>query len=95
MRFEKGARYYETWTSRDLFGELCVMRVWGAIDTPRAQLRSQRVDSAADAERVVREIARRREARGYFANMSITPTPTRMPTSSKAAVPATTAPTLI
>jgi predicted DNA-binding WGR domain protein len=95
-RFEKGGRYYETWTARDLFGDLCVVRVWGGINTPRAQMRFQRVESEADAERALQEIAKRREAHGYFgiAN-STTPTPSSMPNKSKAAVPKTIAPTLI
>ena len=58
-------RTYALWAQHDLFGQLCLMRSWGAIDSRRGRLVSTPMpDVAGCVQRMEKEDGRRR-ARGY------------------------------
>ena len=59
-------RYYEVRVIRDLWGELHVLRVWGAIGTVLGGERRDAVPDGAGALLAIERIAKRREQRGYL-----------------------------
>lgn len=65
MRWESPTRWYEAWLGPDLFGDPLLTCCWGARGSPRGGMKCWPVASAAEAERLLAALARRRERHGY------------------------------
>ena len=59
------ARYYQVYLEQDLFGDWCLRKVWGGVHSHRGRMHNTGVSSYEAGLDRVREIAKRRAARGY------------------------------
>ena len=58
-------RYYRVQVAPDLFGELCLVRSWGSLDTARGNCKMERLHDWQEAKRRVARVGKERVRRGY------------------------------
>lgn len=58
-------RYYRVQIAPDLFGELCLVRSWGSLDTARGNSKTEVLPSWQDAQRHLSKIGKERTRKGY------------------------------
>ena len=66
LRWQKGRRYYVAELTQDLFGAWLLKRTWGSIDTHRGQTKTLYADNYDHALKLLRNLEKRRKARGYI-----------------------------
>ena len=59
-------RYYKAFLQYDLFGELCLVREWGSMDTGRGNFDQLPCPDIEAARQALRALRRRRKQRGYI-----------------------------
>ncbi len=64
-RWQKGNLYYVAELMQDLFGAWLLKRTWGSIRTHRGQNMTLYTDNYEDALKLLRDVEKRRKARGY------------------------------
>ena len=65
-RWQKGNRYYVAELRQDLFGTWILKRTWGSIHTHRGQNMTLYADNYDHALKLLRDVEKRRKARGYI-----------------------------
>lgn len=65
QRWTTDHRYYVAEVVQDLFGVWLVKRSWGSIGTHRGGSQTQPAADYADAVQLLRQVEKRRKARGY------------------------------
>jgi hypothetical protein len=58
-------RYYRVIIQRDLLSDWTITRSWGSLDNKRGQLRSELINSDQNNMKLIEQIDKRREYRGY------------------------------
>ena len=66
-RYEHPAkrRYYALWAQRDLFGQWCLMRAWGGMNSRLGRLVISPIPDLTECLALMNHEARRRGKRGY------------------------------
>jgi len=64
-RWQKGSRYYVAELMQDLFEAWILKRTWGSIQTHRGQNVTLYADNYDHAIKLLRDVEKRRKARGY------------------------------
>lgn len=59
-------RYYRVQVAADLFGDLCLVRYWGSLDTARGNSKTEVLPSWQEAQRHLSKISKERIRRGYL-----------------------------
>lgn len=60
-------RYYRVQIAPDLFGELCLVRSWGSMDTARGNSKMELLRSWQEAQQHLSKISKERTRKGYQA----------------------------
>lgn len=59
-------RYYRVQVAPDLFGDLCLVRSWGSLDTARGNSKLEVLPDWQEAQRHLHKIGKERARRGYL-----------------------------
>jgi predicted DNA-binding WGR domain protein len=58
-------RYYRVQIAPDLFGDLCLVRSWGSLDTARGNSKLEVLPRWQEAQRHLDKISKERARKGY------------------------------
>jgi predicted DNA-binding WGR domain protein len=58
-------RYYRVQVAPDLFGDLCLVRSWGSLDTARGNSKLEVLPGWQEAQRHLDKISKERIRKGY------------------------------